>query len=414
MDVFIGKQPILNKHEEVIAYELLYRNKNLNVFPNVDQDDATMNVIINALFTFGIDRLTDNKPCFINFSENLIMHDFLFQLNPQNIVIEILEDVEITEQLIKRIEVLKQFGFQIALDDYTHDRELSILHHRLFSQLDILKIDFLHTSIEKRKYIANYFQTYYPSIALLAEKVETREQYEAAVTDGYSLFQGYFFEQPKILMSNDIETATVQYFKILSLLKSEEPDIDIIAKTIECDLSLTYKLLKLINTANTRVRSNITSIRQAIMIIGLLELNKWIYLLAVRGTQTSSQNNKLIQISLFRSKVCEMLARQKGFKNYEEYYLAGMFSNIDAILQIPMEKITNELPFSTIVLQTISKEETEMTPYLKLAIALQKLDWDVIIQLAEELDFSLESLEILYYRTNEWIENVITIEKSSM
>lgn len=414
MDVFIGKQPILNKHEEIIAYELLYRNKNLNVFPNVKQDEATINVIINALFTFGIDRLTDNLPCFVNFSENLIMHDFLFQLNPQNIVIEILEDVEITDRLIERIKELKQFGYQIALDDYTHDGEVTFLHHRLFHLLDILKIDLLYLSIEKRKHIAKYFRTHYPSIILLAEKVETREQYEAAVTDGYTLFQGYFFEQPKIVMSKDIETSSVQYFEILNQLNSSEPDIDVIAKTIERDISLTYKLLKFINTANTRVRSNITSIRQAIMLIGLIELNKWIYLLAVRGTQTATQNNELIHISLFRSKVCEMLAREKGLKNYAEYYLVGMFSNIDAILQIPMEKVANDLPFSTIVRQTISNEETEMTPYLKLAIALQKLDWDAIVQLAEELEFSLESLKKLYHRTNEWVENVTTIEKSSM
>ena len=413
MDVFIGKQLILNKHEEVIAYELLYRNKNLNVFPNVNQDEATINVIINALFTFGIDRLTDNKPCFVNFSENLIMHDFLFQLNPQNIVIEILEDVEITDQLIKRVQELKQFGFQIALDDYTHNGELTVLHHRLFNELDILKIDLMQTTVEKRKEIAKYFKTYYPSIVLLAEKVETREEYEAGVIDGYTLFQGYFFEQPKIVMSKDIESSTIQYFEILNQLNSPEPDIDLITKTIERDISLTYKLLKFINKANTRIRSNITSIRQAIMHIGLIELNKWIYLLAVRGSQTSSPN-ELIHISLFRSKVCEMLARQKGLKNFAEYYLVGMFSNIDAILQIPIEKITNDLPFSPIVRQTISNEETEMTPYLKLAMALQKLDWETIVQLANELGFTIEYLEDLYHRTNEWVENVTTIEKSSM
>lgn len=413
MDVFIGKQPILNKYEQVIAYELLYRNKNLNEFPNIDQDTATIDVIINAFFTFGIDKLTENKPCFINFSETLIMHDFLIQLDPANIVIEILETVEITEELIKRIKELKLLGFKIALDDFVYN-PTNTFYSKLLPYVDIIKIDFLHTEKQNRLQFEKVMQKSYPYITLLAEKVETRKEYEDAVVAGYTLFQGYFFEQPKIVTSKDIEANTVNYFQIMSFLRTDEPDIDEIAETIERDISLTYKLLKLVNTSNTKIRSNITSIRQAIMMLGLMELQKWIYLLAVRSDESIIPNNELLQISLFRSKVCEMLARQKGFRNYSEYYLVGMFSNIDSILQIPMTTILKDLPFSEGVLRTISGQETEMSPYLRLAISLQKLDWDTIVEYAENLEIPIGSLEVLYHSTNEWVDMIFYEEACMM
>jgi c-di-GMP phosphodiesterase len=414
MDVFIGKQPIFNQNEQVVAYELLYRNKNFNAFPNIDQDEATIDVIINAFFTFGMEKLTENKPSFINFTGNLLMHDFIFKLNPQNVVVEILEDVTISEELIQRIQELKQAGFKIALDDYIYDVAPSPLMHRLFNEIDILKVDFMDNSPLQQMQIAHFFTTYYPQVLLLAEKVETRDVYNHAIESGYRMFQGYFFEQPKVVVSRDLEPVIVQYMELMNMLSSDEPDIDELSETIERDVSLTYKLLRLINTTVMVGRKSITSIRQAIMLLGLIELQKWIYVLAIRGNKSSTANDELIQISLFRSKVCEMLARQKGQQNYSEFFLVGMFSNIDGILQMKMEDIVKELPFSPVVIATINKEETEMTPYLNLAIALQKLNWEQISQYGAALNIPLESLEVLYATTSEWVENVLTPEEVTL
>ena len=407
MEVFIGKQPILNNFEQTVAYELLYRNKNLNVFPTVNQDEATIEVIINAFLTFGIQTISDNKPVFINFSENLIMHDFMFQLDAKNIVIEILETVHISPKIIERLQQLKESGYKIALDDYVFDPE-NPLNSKLFQIVDIIKVDFLNTPKPIRLVFDRHMRRFFPFITLLAEKVETRAAYEEAVASGYTLFQGYFFEQPKVLISKDIQPNTMHYFEIMAILQSEEPDIEEISETIERDISLTYKLLKLVNKTDNRIRSPITSIQQAIMTLGLIELQKWIYLLAIRSNQTHISNDELIYISLFRSKVCEMLARQKGFRNYPEFYLAGMFSNVDAILQVPMVEIVHDLPFSPLIIQTIMNEETAMTPYLQLAISLQKLDWDTIVLIAADLDVSLDNLEILYHSTNEWVGNIFS------
>lgn len=406
MEVFIGKQPILNKFEQTVAYELLYRSKNFNEFPQIDQDQATIDVITNAFLTFGLQNISDNKPVFINFSEKLLMNDFMFQLDPTNIVIEVLETVTINDQLIARLRELKNLGFKIALDDFEFDQNNKYLPE-VFSLIDIIKVDFLFGDKEKRARLENLVNNYFPFISLLAEKVETREQYEEAIEAGYKLFQGYFFEQPKVLVSKDIEPNTLHYFEIMAILKSEEPDIDLISETIERDVSLTYKLLKLVNTTNNRIRSSITSIRQATMILGLIELQKWIYLLAIRSQHSTQTNNELIYISLFRSKICEMIARKKGFRNFSEYYLVGMFSNIDAILQIPMEEIVKDLPFSEIVLQTISGEETEMTPFLNLAVALQKFDLDIVKRLAADLDIPIDTLDQLYADTEKWVQEIM-------
>lgn len=151
MEVFIGRQPIFNKQKQVFAYELLYRNGAvMNEFPSIDSDKATVEVLINSLFSIGFDELTNGKPCFINFTENLLMSNIFDHLQPDQVVIEILEDVPITAKLVKRIKKLKSQGYKIALDDFELQKDVT-LYNELFTYTDFIKVDFLLTSEEERK-----------------------------------------------------------------------------------------------------------------------------------------------------------------------------------------------------------------------------------------------------------------------
>lgn len=407
MEVFIGRQPIFNLHEQVVAYELLYRSKNVNAFPMVDSDAATIDVLVNSFLSIGFEEVTKGKPGFVNFTDNLLMSSIHEFLNPSQVVIEILEDVPLTSQLVKRVVELKKYGFQIALDDFIMDEHVEI-YDELFEQVDYIKVDFLATSMVKRMEIENKVKGNYPHIQLLAEKVETRHQFEVAKSSGYVLFQGYFFEQPQIIKATDIPANTIQYIHIISLLKEEEPNIQLLAENIERDISLTYKLLQMINNSSKRSKSKVRSIKQAIVLLGISNLRKWIYLLAMREIDIDGDSDlfkEVMCMSLFRAKVCEKLAKLSYKKNFSEYFLVGMFSLIDTLLQRPMSSILHQLPFSEDITNTILGHETEMTPFLEFSIALGKLDWARLEELGAQLNIPLNDMDLLYYEAMEWAEN---------
>lgn len=410
MDIFIGRQPIFNSNEEVVAYELLYRSENVNAYIGTDADAATMDVLVNSFLTIGINEVTHGLPGFVNFTDNLLMDPVIEVLDPEVVVIEILEDVPITKKLIDRVIELKKKGFTIALDDFIINKDID-LYDELFTHTDIIKVDFLLTSLFERLEIEKRVKTSFPHIKLLAEKVETRNHFDVAKYAGYSLFQGYFFEQPQILKSKDIPVNTIQYFQIMTLLKDGEPNINLIAENIERDISLTYKLLQIINNSGKRSMSKkVRSIKQAIILLGLAELRKYLYFLALRESGLSSDSDvyrEIMYASLFRAKICELLAKKHSKTNFSEYFLVGMFSMIDSLLQRPIKSIINKLPFSEEVVITICGGETEMTPYLKFSIALNKMDWGKVNEY--RLLFGLTDIELerLYFEATRWAENSI-------
>lgn len=406
MEVFIGRQPIFNLHEQIVAYELLYRSKNVNTFPKVDPDAATIDVLVNSFLSIGIEEVTKGKPSFVNFTENLLMSQINEYLNPSQVVIEILEDVPLTPQLVERVIELKSYGFTIALDDFILNDEVQV-YDELFAYIDYIKVDFLLSPLLERMEIENKVKENFPHIKLLAEKVETRNQFEVAKHSGYELFQGYFFEQPEIITATDIPANTIQYLYIITLLKEEEPNIQLLAENIERDISLTYKLLQMVNNSEKRSKSKVRSIKQAIVLLGVSNLRKWIYLLAMREIDMNADNDifkEVMRTSLFRAKVCEKLAKLSYKKNFSEYFLIGMFSLIDTLLQRPMNVILQQLPFSEAISETILGNPTEMTPYLEFSIALDKLDWSSLEVLAPQLNFNLTNIDLLYQEAMEWAE----------
>ncbi|MEC1180674.1 HDOD domain-containing protein [Metasolibacillus meyeri] len=412
MEVFIARQPIFNEKEQIVSYELLYRNRDMNAFPSegVEADAATIDVIINSFLAIGIDKITNGAPAFINFTEKLLFSPLIDYISPKEVVIEVLEDVNITPKLVRRVQELKEKGFKIALDDFILQDKVTV-YDELFNYVDYIKVDFLSTPIVKRMEIENKVKSKFPHIQLLAEKVETRNQYEVAIHSGYVLFQGYFFEKPQIMRAIDIPANIINYFQIISILKDEEPDINILAENIEREISISYKLLQLINSSKNRRKSKVRSIKQAIILLGLSELRKLVYLLAMRELNNYEKTdvfNELVAASLFRAKACEKVAKLNYKKNFSEYFLIGLLSLIDALLKRPMYVILRKMPLSEEIVQTINGVETEMTPYLQFSEALYKLDWDKLTELSLQLGLDQEMVFQIYDEAEQWAREVIS------
>ncbi|MFC4411516.1 EAL and HDOD domain-containing protein [Chungangia koreensis] len=401
MDVFIGRQPIFNSKEEIFGYELLYRNGKSNAFPEVDADQATIEVLNHALLTIGMDELSSKRPCFINFTESLLYRDVFTSLNPEEVMVEVLENIPVTIGLISRLKELKEMGFKIALDDFVMTEELNYFSE-LFNIVTYIKVDFLHTTPEERWTIENIAKQH-PHIKLLAEKIESREEFETAKAAGYSLFQGYFLQKPEIVQGTDIPPAMIPYIRLVNLLNQPDPDIEKITSFIEHDLSLSFKLLKLVNSPANGLRKEVKSIKQALVMLGLKELKKWLYVIALRDSiENKARTNSLIEISMVRAKLCELIAKSTGRKNAEEYFLVGMFSMIGVILNRPMESILSALPLSKSVSDTILGKETEMTQYFRLATAVEQMEVGLIDELTNQLRISNGRLQQAYNDAQLW------------
>lgn len=407
MEVFVARQPIFNKKENILAYELLYRSNEINEFPLVEGDKATAEVIINGFLNIGIQDLSQGKPCFINFTRKLLELQVPTYFDPRDIVVEILEDIPLSLELIEICKDLKQQGYIIALDDFIFDEE-NPFSIELFKYIDIIKVDLLNTTVPMRKKIEMLAKSH--KIKLLAEKVETREIFEAAKESGYDLFQGYFFSKPIILSSHDIPQYFQSYYEVMQMLSADEPDVNSIAKTIEKDLSLSFKLLKLINSPALNINNKVNSITQAIVLLGLNEIRKWVYVLGVRDTSVrkSDQSNELMRTCLTRGKMCESIGKliSRSASN-SGYFITGMFSLMDAILGIPMEKILGDLPLSDDICAALKGENNHYQQVLNLVTAVEKGDWPTVHNISKT--FQVEESEVfqIYREALQWSSHVM-------
>lgn len=408
MEVYVAKQPIFNDKENVVAYELLHRNSQYNEYSHTDGDQATTDVIVNSFLNIGLGELSNGKPCFINFTENLLKLKVPTYFTPLSIVVEILENVKATDEVIQICKELKSLGYTIALDDFFllhgDDKILSLLNY-----VDIVKIDFRSTTRAARNQLMEYLKPY--NLQFLAEKVETREEYEEAKHDGYSFFQGYFFSKPIILQSHDIPSYYYSYLLVLEELDMPVPDIDHITEVIEKDLSISYKLLKLIKSPTIRPKYEISSIKQAVVLLGLIEIKKWIYVLAIKGVNSSNQDitsKEIIHLSLTRAKLGELIANYQGDRfNSSKYFLLGMFSLVDSILHVPIEKVLSELPLASDIRDALLGEDNELKVVLDLIKSVERMQLGskAVMQVAPTM--KEDDLFSLYAEANVWANKLM-------
>lgn len=410
MEVFIARQPIFTKNQELFAYELLYRNNEKNIFPGIDGDEATAEVIINSYLNIGIDKLSNSRPCFINFTEKLLQLKLPTYFRPREIVVEILETVDLNQETVNICKELKELGYRIALDDFILN-ESNTHSYQLMRYSDIIKVDFRQSTEEMRRKIEAIAKI--SNVKLLAEKIETEDEFLAAKDRGYDFFQGYFFSKPIMVSTHDIPSYFHSYFEVLNQLSQDEPNIDIITGTIEQDLSFSYKLLKLVNSPAYRPKHKINSIRQAIVLLGLLEIKKWIYVLAFRE-QTKGKNdlsNELISLSLTRAKMSEYYAFQINKRaEASSYFMTGMFSLIDIILGLPLDKVLSELPLQDHISDALKGAPNPMKDALDLCMDIENGDWESVTNKCKELEIDEIKFLQYYHQAINWSNEIMKIK----
>jgi c-di-GMP-related signal transduction protein len=404
VETFLARQAILNDSHEIVAYELLHRSNKENNFSLLNNDQATLDVL-NTFIEIGFDDLSGGRPCFINFTDHLLENEIPNYFHPEMIVIEILETVKFTDDLIDILRRLKTQGFKIALDDFELNDSLYL--KTILNLVDIVKIDIQKTPQDQQIKIVKLLKKY--NVELLAEKVETKEEYEKCLREGYKYFQGYFFSKPMILSINDFDIQNSNFFGIMGELSKPEPDFDKIVQNIERDVVFSFKLLKLINSPVFSRENKIKSIKQAIIMLGLKELKKWIYLMYIRETSDDINQiqNEIIKMCMTRAKASELIAIKIGKRGESSsYFLTGLFSLIDALLKQPLGKIINQLPLDKGIKDTLMGNHTSYRDVLDLVILFEKGEWGECPWLISKIGIDEQNLCEIFIHALKWAQEV--------
>ncbi|HNR13436.1 MAG TPA: HDOD domain-containing protein [Thermodesulfobacteriota bacterium] len=401
MELFVARQPIFDKSQNVFGYELLYRSQQANAYDGLDGDRATLDVIHNTFLLIGSHNLTGGKKAFINFTRNLLTNKTAHNLPNQVLVIEILEDVELDDVLVKECRELRKAGYSLALDDVVAGKEFG----SLLDVVDFVKVDFKLTSIEERKEIADAYAG--RGIKLLAEKTETVDEFDEAKRMGYSYFQGYFFSKPVIVARNDIPTTKIAYLNVLQEIHQEELDIAALEKSVKCDASLSYKLLKYINSAYFGQQKQIESIRHALSLLGEREVRKWLSLV-VMTIIAQDKTAELLANALIKAKFCELMSQEVGRREKESSsFLVGMFANLDAFIGRPLDEIVDDMPLSQDVKAALKGERNIYRDLLDIALCYETGDWDTLLKYIAAFDIDQSKIPQLYVDSVMWAETML-------
>jgi EAL and modified HD-GYP domain-containing signal transduction protein len=400
MNVFVARQPIFDVRQEVYGYELLYRSSDKNFYTGVDGDAASLAVIRNVLLVIGAEKISGGRKAFVNFTKNLLLDGAASFLPKEIGVVEILEDVEPDPKLVETLRSIKSQGYPLALDDFV----LQGNEENPFLELvNIIKVDFRQADALEREAIARRFPPE-NGIKLLAEKTETREEFKQAREMGYTLFQGYFFCKPVIMAGRDVPGYKINYVRILKELSAESPDFKSIQNLISHDPPLTYKLLKYINSSFFGLRREVTSIKQALELLGENEIRKWASI-AVVMELGKDHPKELLRLSLLRARLSEKLAAALDFEHRKStFFLMGLLSCMDALLGKPMAEIIEDIPIAPEAKAALLGEPNRYKGVFDLVTSYEKADWTSIPELASQLEMDQQEISQMYSDAIEWVD----------
>lgn len=361
-----ARQPILNRKKEVIAYELLFRPQ--DQLGTIDGSLATAQVVLSTFTEVTATRTSGGLPMFINFNEQWLLQEVPFQ--PDEVVIEILEDVVATPALIAAVKKKSLLGFRFALDDF--HSSLSTAAFLPFASY--IKVDVLN--ITEEQLVKTIKAAQYHNMSLLAERVETPELFKKYNDLGFEYFQGYFFSKPETITGTVAKPIAPAAMRVLGSLLAEEVDIDELEQHLKASPDLSTKLLRILNSAHYLKANPVTSIKSAIMTIGLESMQRWVTLIVMSGLQ--EKPSILLKMTLIRAAMLEKLAEHNQFMSSNSAYLLGLFSNLDAYLDTPMPELMRDLPIAESLKNALIAFEGEGGKALAITIAIEQADWDFL------------------------------------
>lgn len=396
-ELLVGRQPIFNRSMQVFAYELLYRSGDGNRAVFDDADQATTQVVLNALLEMGLENIVGNAMAFINLTRNFLVGNFPILLPANRIIIEILETVESDSQLIAAISELRKKGFTLALDDVNSlDRIYPFTGIANIVKLDLMQIDQLDLPNIVAGVKTNGFR-------VLAEKVETQAEYNLCRRLGVDFFQGYFLCKPNIIRSQKMDSSRLIIMQSIAILQDQKSNFTDLENIISRDVGLSYKLLRLSNSGYYSFTTEVKSLRQAISLIGLDTLRGWMSLILM--SSLVDKPPELTNIALQRAHMAESLAKIYRQPQPEVYFLVGLFSVLDALMDQPMVKLIPELNLSPTITTALLNYEGLPGYILKAIKAYEFGDWTTV----KTLNVPDETMTNIYLDSIKWA-NILSKE----
>ncbi|WP_424152143.1 EAL and HDOD domain-containing protein [Selenomonas noxia] len=404
-EAFIGRQAILDQKKNVYAYEILFRSGLKNAFdPSLDGNVATQSVMVNTMLDFGMKKLVSDKKAFINFTEKNLLNRAPQLLPADSIVVEILETVQPTPAILEAVQELKDEGYKIALDDFV----LLPGYEPLIDMADIIKVDFRITEDpEERKRLREILPGH---VRLLAEKIETEEEFHQALEYGYVLFQGYFFCKPVVLHKKKLTSNALSQIRLLKEVNRQDFDFSAIINVISSDTNLVHKLLTYINSVGIGLTYHISNLRQAAVLLGSGGMRRWVTLISLQ-TFSEDKPPELFTISLLRAKFCELIAHEikRPDLTPDTGFLLGMFSLLDVLLSQPMEEVLKEVGLSSELNAALLGKDNILRHVLDLVIAYEQGDWDKVIACCRRENIPVEHLQPCYDEVLKWYNTLQTV-----
>jgi c-di-GMP-related signal transduction protein len=393
--VFIARQPIFEaRHQRLYGYELLFRSSEENTYTATDGRLASSQTISRAIHSIGLDAVVGDRKAFINLTRDLLLEEIYCVLPPEQCVVEILEDLTLDAEVVAACAKLRAAGYGLALDDVTDVKRVE----PLAEYADIIKVDLSMIPPENRPAVFRDLAPF--KNKLLAEKVETKEDYEQALALGCQYVQGYFFCRPEMMRGKSLVGAELIYLKFVAEVNKPQLDYAALERVIKQDVSLAYNLLRYLKSAALGVRNKVTSIHQALVLLGERPLRKWGSLVAVTGMY-SKKPSELMVTSLVRANFCEAIAIRQNLPQHQlDMFLIGLLSSIDAVLNMPMAEILEQTCVSDAVRMVLLNDPAapkELARMFALALACERGAWGTVVKASAGLRLTQGDIATVYY-----------------
>ena len=401
---FVARQAIFDDKLNTIGYELLYRDNMNNTFDELCNDKATSQVIIQNHLFGNLSTLCGGKKAFINFHDNTLLQKFPLMFDKDSIVVELLETVTVSREIIDVVIELHAKGYTIALDDYDFLPQWDVL----LPYISIIKLDIEDISYLRIEELKVKLKALGLSISLLAERVEELEQYEALKNIGVNYFQGYYFHKPELKTGTSISPLHTSLLLLCAEVYKPDSEFDEITRVVRQDVTLTSGVLKLVNSAGCNAAVEITSIKQAVSFLGLEKIKQYVSIISMSQLSSDSPNELFIE-SLIRAKAMENISISSAFKTISHLaFITGMLSHLDAILQVPMCELIIDLPLDNEIKQALLKHESLLAELLSLVKVFEtKKPHENTLAVIEKHNLPVEFLCEAYQESLTWYEDNI-------
>ena len=381
-DIYLGRQPILNRGRSLSAYEILFRDGVGNHAVVGDADHATAQVLTRTLGEFGVFNVLNGSLGFVNVGRGVLLSEFLETLPTDSFVIEILEDVDIDDAVLERCHALQKAGYRLALDDVSPDRQIPAA---LLEMIDIVKIDMLLTPPEELVELITFFKQRGKTV--LAEKVETLEDFRRASNLGCDLFQGYFFARPEVLSLKKTGGSPTSLLRLLNLLNGD-PSMQELEDALKLNPDIVVHVFRLANAAKLGARRHIDTLRDAILLVGTAQIARWVQLLVyAQGSDVPLQANPLVQLVGARARFMELAADVIGESEAGKHgfvssaCLVGVLSLMHVMFQITCSDLLDQLQINEPIRAAIERREGPLGALLVLAEAVEIQNETTLVQL---------------------------------